>query len=175
MLLAYILIIIFTAIDQITKQLARAYIMPLTSDVVWIPNLLELSYHENDGMSFNMLSGEQGIFFVVTIFALIIFGYLFKDIDFKKKKLYTLSVIFFIAGTLGNGIDRLIYGFVIDFLHYPFLDTPLSWVGLNNFYNNIADMLLSAAIVMFAIDLFIFDPKRQKKERIAHEELPDQS
>jgi signal peptidase II len=171
MLLGYALILLLLAIDQLTKQLARIYLMAEGQTIVWIPSLLELKYFENDGMSFNLLSGQQGLFFVITIIALLIFGYLFKDIDFKSKKVYSISVVFFIAGTLGNAIDRLIYGFVIDFLHYPFLDLPLSWVGLNNFYNNIADMLLSAALVMFAIDLFFFEGKRTKKEVITDENI----
>ena len=107
---------------------------------------------------------------LVTVVALGIFGYLFTEADFKHKKVYSIAITMFIAGTLGNAIDRSFLRnlqgdpYVIDFLHYPFLTPILNLVGLNNFYNNLADMYLSLAIVLFAIDLFIFEPKRKKKE-----------
>ena len=164
MLLGYLLIFIFVVFDQLTKQLARIFLMETGDKLIWIPRLLEIQYHENDGMSFGLFSGQQALFAFVTVIALLIFGYLFKDISFKTKKMYSWSVVLFIAGTLGNAIDRLIYGFVIDFIHYPFLDGPLRLIGLNNFYNNIADMVLSLAIVLFTIDMFVFEPKRTKKE-----------
>ena len=112
-----------------------------------------------------MLSNFQHkdlLFFLITVAALVVFGYLFKDSDYKHKKVYTISIALFISGTLGNAIDRAIYGFVIDFLHYPFLDF-LNDIGLSNFTNNLADNFLSAAIVLFAIDIFFLEPKRNKK------------
>lgn len=164
MLLGYSLIILFILIDQVTKQLARFFLMESGQTVVWIPGLLEMKYAYNPGGAFGLLEGEQAFFAFVTVIALLIFGYLFKDISFKTKKMYSWSIVLFIAGTLGNAIDRLYYGFVIDFLHYPFLDGPLRLIGLNNFYNNIADLALSLAIVFFAVDMFLFEPKRSKKE-----------
>lgn len=156
------LIIFFTVlIDQVTKHLAKALIPPLlvgsSENIVWIPYLLELSYHENTGASLGILKDQQFLFMIITVIALGIFGYLFLESDFKHKKVYSLSIAFFIGGTLGNAIDRALFGYVIDFLHYPFIN-PIA-----TFYNNFADLFLSAAIVLFAIDLFIFDPKRQKE------------
>ena len=135
-----------------------------------LKGLLELSYYENPGASLGMLGDfayKNLLFFVITVFALVIFGYLFKSSDFKHKKLYSISIAFFISGTLGNAIDRAIYGFVIDFLHYPFLDILNKIPGLNNFTNNMADNFLVAGIIMFAIDLFFYEPKRTKHEKDA--------
>ncbi|AUD65158.1 hypothetical protein BK011_05485 [Tenericutes bacterium MZ-XQ] len=167
MLIGFIIIIVTLLLDQVTKQLAYRLIAPTfegINDVV-IPHVLELSYYENTGASLGMLSDFQYrelVFFLVTVAALVVFGYLFKDSDYKDKKVYTISIALFISGTLGNAIDRAIYGFVIDFLHYPFLDF-LNDIGLSNFTNNLADNFLSAAIVLFAIDIFFLEPKRHKK------------
>lgn len=167
MLIGLIIIIVTLLLDQVTKQLAYRLIAPTfegINDVV-IPHVLELSYYENTGASLGMLSDFQYrelVFFLVTVAALVVFGYLFKDSDYKNKKVYTISIALFISGTLGNAIDRAIYGFVIDFLHYPFLDF-LNDIGLSNFTNNLADNFLSAAIVLFAIDIFFLEPKRHKK------------
>ena len=164
MLISLAIIIFAIALDQATKFIASSTIPLNSPDIVWIPNVLEFSYHHNDGMSFGLLEGQQVLFMIVTIIALLMFGYLFLDTDYKTKKIYSISIAFFIGGTIGNAIDRSLYGYVIDFMHFPFLDGFLNAVGLSNFYNNFADMFLSAAIVLFALDIFIFESKRKKKE-----------
>jgi signal peptidase II len=169
MLISLIIIIVSLGIDQLTKYLARTMIALNAPNITVIPNLFELSYYKNTGMSFGLLEGQQLIFMISTVIALGIFGYLFTSSNYKNKKVYSISVALFIAGTLGNAIDRSIFGYVIDFMHFPFLDGILNAVGLSNFYNNMADMYLSAAIVLFTLDLFIFEEKR-KKEQKNHEE-----
>ncbi|HRX45680.1 MAG TPA: signal peptidase II [Acholeplasmataceae bacterium] len=169
MLISLIIIIFSLGIDQLTKYLARTMIALNAPNITVIPNLFELSYYKNTGMSFGLLEGQQLIFMISTVIALGIFGYLFTSSNYKNKKVYSISVALFIAGTLGNAIDRSIFGYVIDFMHFPFLDGILNAVGLSNFYNNMADMYLSAAIVLFTLDLFIFEEKR-KKEQKKHEE-----
>lgn len=169
MFIGAIIIIFSILIDQVSKQFAQAYIPQLLSEtsgnIVLIPNLIELSYHQNSGASFNIFDGAQLFFMLITIIALVIFGYLFLEVNFKSKKVYSISIALFIGGTLGNAIDRALFGYVIDFLHFPFLTPILDLFSISNFYNNFADIFLSAAIVLFAIDLFIFDPKRKKKEK----------
>jgi len=169
MLISLIIIIFSLGIDQLTKYLARTMIALNAPNITVIPNLFELSYYKNTGMSFGLLEGQQLIFMISTVIALGIFGYLFTSSNYKNKKIYSISVALFIAGTLGNAIDRSIFGYVIDFMHFPFLDGILNAIGLSNFYNNMADMYLSAAIVLFTLDLFIFEEKRKKEQKI-HEE-----
>lgn len=173
MLISLGIIILAIAIDQITKLIASSTIPLNSPDIVWIPNLLEFSYHHNDGMSFGLLEGQQTLFLIATIIALLMFGYLFLESDYKTKKVYSISIALFIGGTLGNAIDRSLYGYVIDFMHFPFLDGILNAVGLSNFYNNFADMFLSAAIVLFAIDIFFLEGKRKKGESIQDEKATD--
>ena len=170
MLIGIIIIISTLLLDQVTKQLAYHLIAPnfVGSNTVIIPNILELSYYENTGASLGFLSDfayKDVVFFLITVLSLVIFGYFFKDSDYKNKKVFSISIALFISGTLGNAIDRAIFGFVIDFLHYPFLDFLDRINGLSNFTNNLADNYLSAAIVLFAIDLFFFESKRLKKEK----------
>lgn len=160
-----IIIIVCILIDQSTKLLAAAYIPDMINaqnpQIVVIPYLLELSYFRNYGASLGIFHGQQLLFMMITVFALGLFGYLFLRVDFKTKKIYSISISLFIGGTLGNAIDRALYGNVIDFLHYPFLTPILGFANLSNFYNNFADLFLSAAIVLFTIDLFFFEKKRE--------------
>jgi signal peptidase II len=162
MLFGIILIFIFTTIDQITKYLSQHFLMGRIENVTLIKHLFELGYYENTGASLGILDGQILIFMIITLIALGIFGYLFLDVDFKHKKVYSLSIVFFIAGTLGNAIDRALLGYVIDFMHFPFLSIILNPLNISNFYNNMADMYLSAAIVLFFIELFFLESKRKK-------------
>lgn len=170
MLISLIIIVALIGIDQLTKYLASTMITLNAPNITVIPRLFELSFYKNTGMSFGLLEGQQLIFMISTVIALGIFGYLFLGSNYKNKKVYSIAIALFIAGTLGNAIDRSLFGYVIDFMHFPFLDGFLNAVGLSNFYNNLADMYLSAAIVLFTLDLFIFDEKR-KKEMKKHEEI----
>ena len=171
MLISLIIIILSIILDQLTKYLASTNIILNAPNITVIPELLELSYFQNTGMSFGLLEGQMLLFSIFTIIALGIFGYLLLDTNYKTKKVYSISIALFIAGTLGNAIDRMVLGYVIDFMHFPFLDGILDLIGLSNFYNNLADMYLSAAIVLFAIDLFIFDEKRKKEKKKNEENL----
>lgn len=160
--------LLFVLLDQVTKAIAYHYQDILRFDnVIVIKNLFELSYTQNYAASFGFLGDsayKEIIFIMITVFALGMFAYFFKDVDFKSKKIYSFSIVLFISGTLGNAIDRLFRGFVIDFLHFPFFDF-LVYVNLSNFDNNIADILLFIAIAFFAIEIFILDILRKKKEK----------
>jgi signal peptidase II len=173
MLIGIIIIIVSLAFDQITKYLAMSllYQEGTSKLVVLIPEVLEVTFVKNTAAAYGMFEGHTWIFYIVTVIALVMFGYLYKDVNFKTKKVYSISIALFIAGTLGNFIDRIFLGYVIDFMRFPFL---VYLVGdLGRFTNNWADMFLSAAIVLFAIDLFFFESKRLKKEKIERETHQD--
>ncbi len=174
MIIGVLIIIVALLIDQITKSLIVYHFEPyvavingterLVSNVPGfdvIPGILDVDFFGNTGASLGSFDGARLFFFVITVLALIFFGYMFTKVNFKKAKIYSLSISLFIAGTLGNAIDRAIrpIGAVIDFMHFPFID----WIVV--FHNNWADMWLSAAIVLFAIDVIFLEHKRSKKEK----------
>jgi signal peptidase II len=164
MLIGLIIIVLTIVIDQVTKQLSFHLIRGGNPVVFW-RGMIEFHYLTNKGSAFSSLEGEYILFFAITLVSLGLFGYLFLDSSFKDKKVYSISVAMFIGGTFGNVIDRALFGSVIDWLHFPFLTPVLGVVGLNNFKNNMADMFLSAAIVLFMIDLFFLEPKRHKRSK----------
>ena len=82
------------------------------------------------------------------------------------KKVYTIALICLISGTLGNAVDRTLFGYVIDYVQMPFLP----FVGGTIF--NFADVLLNAGVILLLIDILIFDTMRQNKiKKDAHEEI----
>lgn len=153
MIISGIIIVLLVIFDQVTKLLANNMLTLHTTNVI-IPNMLEFNLLYNDGASFGILSGNMTFFMVITLVALFVGGYFFTQINLKTKKVFSYGVIFFIAGTFGNVIDRLRFQYVIDFIHIPFL--PI------NFTFNIADLLLNVAVVLLFIDILFIEKKREK-------------
>lgn len=168
MLIGYLILLGLILFDQLIKLISVLTKVSGTSLIkVLIPNILEFHYLENTGASFGMLEGQQAFFSLITIVALIIFGYFFLDINLKEKKVFSIAIILFIAGTFGNAIDRIFRdGVVVDMLNMPILNNLISLVGLSPFIFNVADIYLNFAVVLFIIDILFLERKRVGK----HEE-----
>lgn len=145
-------------LDQLTKQfIART--MELYDQIEVIKNFFYISSHRNDGAAWGILEGEMIVFFFITAIAFALFYYLIKEIDFVNKKLYSTSVILLIAGAIGNFIDRLLFGYVVDFLDFNIF-------GYNFPTFNVADMALVIGVTIFAYDILkedIFHAKNKNR------------
>lgn len=135
------LFIIF--IDQITKYIAINKLKGQGSINI-IGEFINLTYLENTGAAFGILRDKTMFFILITVFVIIgIFIYMYKNKN-KLTKLTELSLQFIIGGAVGNLIDRLLYGYVIDFIDIRF--------GL--FYNfpifNIADISVVVGTALLA-------------------------
>lgn len=156
-----ILIFILIIFDQLTKYLAK-FFLEGKPPFVFINKVITLSYQTNDGASFGILAGKIWLFILLTVIALFFFFYLFKSVN-KTKKIYSIGISLMIAGTMGNLLDRIFHGgLVIDFLLVELYEPILKIFGLSNFYNNFADMYLFIGIILFAIDMFFLESKREK-------------
>lgn len=111
--------------DQVTKKLAVVNLKN-QSGISIIPDVLELNYLENKGMAFGMLQGKQILFLILSIAFCIFLFYLLIRIP-KTPYYRPLMVIgaFLAAGALGNFIDRLSHGYVIDFIYFSLIDFPV--------------------------------------------------
>lgn len=156
MLIGILIIIGLIIIDQVTKYIAVATLMPGAVLHV-IPNLLDFQLVYNKGASFGMLSGEQLLFTFITVGALLIFGYFFTEIDFKNKKVFSIAIVLLIAGAMGNAIDRIfVEQGVIDFIHIPLIPLFATF--------NFADAFMNIGIVLFIVDLLFLERKREENE-----------
>ncbi len=139
-------ILVLVIFDQISKFLASVYLKG-TEGIVLIPNILKLQYLENRGMAFGMLQGKQIVFI---IFCLVFLGIIFYIFYRIPKNRYYLPLIVIGAvlagGAAGNFIDRLVYGYVIDFIYLECIDFPIF---------NIADIyVVCGGIALAAVILF---------------------
>lgn len=154
-------------LDQLTKWLTRLYLPnqygSFTEPALKIiPGFFHLVEHHNYGVSWSSFENNVFILYVVPIIALIVFGYFFTKVDFKSKKFYSIGLALMIAGTLGNFIDRISFGYVIDFLQFIFGSYVYPTF-------NVADMSLITGVIMFAIDILFFEDRRTKQVKTESE------
>src|SRR5690606_30177672 len=113
MIISYLLILFILIVDIVTKQVFSSIYGAEQVEVI-CAGILIFCHVQNRGASSGMLERQPFIVFLVPIFALGLFGYLFSKSNLNTKKVYTISLILLISGTLGNAIARLFYGYVID-------------------------------------------------------------
>ena len=105
--------------DRISKILAAKYLIGAPTVVV-IPHFLGLRYLENTGMAFSMLSGKTALLALITGIALLFLAY-FIFIKPSKNKFENMCFILIFAGGIGNLIDRVFQGYVIDYFEFLFM------------------------------------------------------
>ncbi len=138
-----VMIILITAFDQITKFLAVKYFKG-SEPVNFIEGVVRFNYSENTGMAFSMLSGARWVFVAVTAVVCIgILWYLFSNRCRPLWLYWSLGVV--CAGGIGNLIDRIFYGYVVDFIEPVFVDFAIF---------NIADCAVTlgaASLILYLI------------------------
>jgi len=107
-----IISIIIILIDQISKYMIRT-LMTLKGSVEILRPVLYLTYTKNTGAGFSILTGMNTFLIIISI--LIIAGLIYYFKRFTKAERYPLSLI--LGGAIGNLIDRIIFGHVIDFIN----------------------------------------------------------
>lgn len=138
----FILAVLLFLLDQSTKTLIKLYLHPF--EIIKILPFLNIVYVENTGSAFGMLKGLGNAFFViVSIIAVFFVTYLLV-----KEQENRVCYSFILGGAAGNLADRLIYGYVIDFL-------DLHIAGAHWPVFNIADAGLTIGIILlFYITMF---------------------
>ena len=138
-----IVIILVVLLDQLTKLLASKYLSKIVTLPI-IEDVLHLTYHTNDGIAFGMLGGARWLFMPVSVIAILAVGvYLFGGL--AENRLYAVAAAFIIGGGIGNMIDRVLLGYVIDFI--DFCAFPKIW-----YYTfNVADsfVCVGAGLMIF--------------------------
>ena len=144
---------VVVVLDQITKALTRSN-MDLYDSVPVITNFFHLTYVTNDGMAFGLnFPGGIYVFSVISIIlTIIIFMYLWKEQN--NHILMRLSLALILAGAIGNLIDRLRFGEVVDF--FDFMIGDFHW-----YIFNVADSSVTIGMILFLYFTFYIQPKLQ--------------
>ena len=148
-----IMIVLIVAFDQITKYLAAKYLAG-GKIVPFLPKIAQLRYAENPGMAFSMFSGARWVFVALTL--AVCGGVLWYLLTDRCKSLWlywSLGVI--VAGGIGNLIDRVRFGFVVDFIEPIFIDFAIF---------NIADCAVTCGATVLVVYLLLDCFKKDKSE-----------
>lgn len=138
------------AFDQWTKSLAYSGLR-VNGPIVLIEGVFELLYSENRGAAFGILQGKQWFFLLVAAAVVIVVMLFLYKMPFKARY-YPLFVcaVLLVSGAVGNVIDRLTRGFVVDFLYFSLIDFPIF---------NVADcyVVVAAGCLILLTGLFYKD------------------
>ena len=137
-----IITLVCMLIDQIIKIVVMAK-MSLNSSLVVIKNFFSLTYVENDGAAWSIFSGNRVFLIVISVLAIIlIYFYFIKNNDIKNFELINYSIL--IGGIMGNLLDRIKFGKVIDYLDFNLF-------GYNYPIFNFADICIVISIILLLI------------------------
>lgn len=149
---------IVAGIDQLIKFFVAEHLKPVGSVEV-IPGLFSLTYLENKGAAFGILSNMRWIFIVFTLIVIAILIYLVVKNKIKSK-LFTASAILLIGGGIGNLIDRIFFGYVIDYLSLSFF-SPVC---------NFADYCITFGTVLLVIYLIFYSDFFKDRKKVKNNE-----
>ncbi len=146
---SFLIIVALVILDHATKTIAMLCLKDTSlKSVDLIRDVLSFTYHENRGAAFGMLSNNRWVFMTVSIISIIaILVYLI----FYKENSYTVlvSLALIAGGGIGNMVDRITLGYVIDFIYFEIIDFPVF---------NVADICVTCGAALLIIYL-IFSKK----------------
>ena len=168
-----VIVIVLIAIDQVSKLCFKNLNETRNlraNQIDIIKNFFYITYTENPGSAYGFLSDKswaQAFFKVLTAVSLVLFCFLYAYAYKKEYKLMAYSVVFITGGTVGNFIDRVINGKVVDFMCAEFFGKRL--FGIFNF----ADLFLTAGVIMIIIHFLFFDESALFGKKDAKKEISD--
>ena len=143
------------AADQITKYLTVANIA-LYQDVEFIPGVLGFTYVQTTGAAFSSFEGQQWLFAVIfAVFtAAVLWEYFKKPMPFSRFERWCVAAIY--GGGLGNMIDRVRLGYVVDMIETKFMNFPVF---------NVADCFITCGCIAMLVSLILFNKEFWKDEK----------
>ncbi len=145
------------ALDQITKAFVSSHYA--VGDARALFPGLRLYYTKNDGAAFSILSGHRWLFLWFSMLAMGLIVYLLIRYS-RRHPLLTVSLAMVLGGGLGNLIDRVLYGSVVDFLDFTFMRFAVF---------NVADIFVTCGAVALGVYLLFVEPRVEKRLRAAEE------
>ena len=148
-------VVVSVALDQIVKLLVVDQI-PLGMQVKAIPGVFHLTYVQNTGAAFSSFQGMRWVFvgIFVLLTAALLFEYFKKPMPFTTFDRFCLAAIY--GGALGNVIDRVRLGYVVDMISLDFMDFPVF---------NVADCFICCGCTLLLVHLIFFNKAFWKDEK----------
>lgn len=144
---------LLVVVDQLIKQWANVVLQPVGAIPV-LPGIVELRYILNDGMAFSMLAGKQTLLIIMTSIMLVcVLALLFLR---KMGPWERVSWMLILGGGVGNLIDRVLNGEVVDYINVLFMNFAVF---------NFADICITTGVIMLVLWVLYDSFKNDKKEK----------
>lgn len=150
-----ILILAIVAFDQITKYFASTVLATMPGQRAdFIPGFMSFQYAENTGAAFSIFNNSTWILAIVsTVLSIVVIYFLYKYRHIKARSFH-IAMCFIAGGAIGNVIDRIFRGYVVDMLQFDFVNFAIF---------NVADaFVFFGAIILGIFILWFWD--RHKKD-----------
>ena len=145
--------VVLIAIDQLTKLAAMQFLMDAPAVPIW-NGVLELTFVKNFGISWGMLQNQRWVVGVLTAIMLAFVLVVLLSRRLAHSRVGTLGLLMIFSGGIGNLIDRMVNGYVVDFIHY------YKWFDFPVF--NFADCCVTiGAVLIFVYAFFFIDRSKQ--------------
>ena len=146
---------VIVVVDQLVKFWTVANIS-LYEHVDFIPKILGLTYVQNTGAAFSALEGARWLFILVFLLltGFMVYEYFFKRMAFTTFDRWCIAAVY--AGGLGNVIDRVRLGYVVDMFATEFMEFPVF---------NVADCFISCGCILLMVHLLFFNRQFWKDDK----------
>lgn len=154
-MLESVIVVFAVALDQLSKWWARAALNAIPQgNVVLLPGILELRYVENRGAAFSLLWGKNG--FLIAVSAIIVLLLIFYLIRYRASEgiWSRIAIASILGGALGNLIDRIFRGYVVDMINPLFVKFAVF---------NVADIFVTCGTILLVFVL-VFVPLLKRKK-----------
>jgi len=143
------------ALDQYTKYLTVLHI-PLYGHVDMMPGFLGLTYVRNTGAAFSSFEGQQWLFVLIFLVftAAVLWEYFKKPLPFTRLERFCIAAVY--GGGLGNMVDRVRLGYVVDMIETEFMEFPVF---------NVADCFICCGCILLLVHLLIWNKPFWKEEK----------
>lgn len=142
--LAWVALLAF--LDQVFKWLVEQNLSQ-KPDIVLINGVLEITYYQNEGIAWGLFPGMRWLVLGVTSVVIGIVLYVFLTRRFGHHRLLNAGGVLVAAGGIGNLIDRLVYGYVVDYIYVKWINFPVF---------NFADCCIVVGAALILIYFFFF-------------------
>jgi signal peptidase II len=152
--MVYLLAFLVILLDQGTKYLIKTY-MAIGESIPLLGDVLRLTSHRNPGAAFGMLQGQRWLFILITLIVIGAVVYVARRID-RRRIWLRISLGLLFGGAVGNLIDRILYGKVVDFIDIRIIHYPIF---------NLADSAIVTAVILMMIDMLLQWRNEQAAQR----------
>ena len=149
------IIVVGIILDQVTKALAVAYLKAIETFPL-IEGVLHLTYAENTGMAFGMLKEHRWVFMVTSSILILAMGFYLYAMK-SENRLYDVAIAMIVSGGIGNMIDRIGLGYVVDFIDFRLINFAV-FNGADSF------VCVGAGLLMLALIRDLIAESKKAKE-----------